>query len=802
MFADFRYACRTIARMPLVAAVIVASLGVGIGVNAVVFSWIEAVIIHPLPTVRDSASLQLIEPRTDAGIYVGTSWREYRDLADRVASIDGLFAFRMVPLYVGDPGRVERGNGLLVSGNYFDVLGLHPTAGRFFRADETSTPGGAPVAIVSHQFWQTRLAATPNVVGRTLRINARDVTIIGIAPRGFEGTTLGLSFDLWLPATLAPVLFDGSRELDDRSIRGYSVLGRLAPGATRARARTEIDAVMHDLARTYPQTNAPVQADLLSFSQAPRGPQRFLEVSLGVLQGLTLLLLLAMCGNTANLVLARASARQREIGVRLAVGAGRWRIVRLLLIENLILASAGALLGAAIGLWGTDAFRAIPPLRVRGIPIVFHTSFDAATAAAAAALGVGCGLLFGAAPALQLARLDPTLALRTGPNTPARGSLRNALMAAEVAMAVIVLVVAASFFQSLIETRVTDPGFRRGGVLLAGYDLTGRQPREASTREFTAALLERLRALPAVEGAAIAASVPLDIHGLPTREFAVEGRARADGTLDQALANTVTPGYFDVMGIPLRVGTDFADLNDTTSPPQAIVNEEFVRQYLPGAEPLGRRLDSRGRSYVIVGVAANSIYNAFGDPPLPIVYYSYRDRAATLGEIHLRTNPGAETALAPELRRVVRELDPELPLYDVRTLNDHIEANLIFRRVPARIFAVAGPLLLILAAIGIYAVVSYTASLRTTEIGVRVALGATTRRIVLGLMNESLAVVAAGCLAGWLVAFVAALDFLQGPVDIAVFAGVPAILLIVAAAACYLPAQRAARMDPLVALRQ
>jgi putative ABC transport system permease protein len=802
MGAEFRYACRTISRMPVVAAVIVASLGVGIGVNAVVFSWIEAVIIHPLPAVRDSADLQLIEPRNDAGIYIGSSWLEYRDLRDRMSSIDGLFAFRMVPLYLGESGRVERGNGLLVSANYFDALRLRPAAGRFLRADEVSTPGGAPVAVISFAWWQTRFASAPDVVGRSLRVNARDVTVVGVAPRGFEGTTLALSFDLWLPATLAPVLFEGSRELEDRDARGYSVLGRLTPGATRAQAQSELEAQMRDLARTYPDTNASVGADLLPYSRMPRGPQRLLEVSLAVLQGLTLLLLLAMCGNTANLVLARASSRQREIAVRLALGGGRWRIVRLLLIENLMLGAAGALVGAAIGFWGTDAFRAFPAMRVRGIPIAFHTSFDAAGVAAAALLGIGCGLVFGAAPALQLAGLDPTFALRMGSNTPRRGSLRRALIAGEVAIAVVVLIVAASFFRSLLETRTMDPGFRRDGILLAAYDLTGRAASEASNRAFAAALLERLGALPSVEGAAIATSVPLDIHGLPTRQFAVQGHARTDAARDQALANTVTPGYFAVMGIPIKEGKDFADLNDKASVPEAIVNEEFVRRYLGGAQPLGRRIQSRDRAYVIVGVVANSLYNAFGDPPIPIVYYSYRDRPSTYGEVHLRTRPGAEAAVVPDLRRVVRALDPELPVFDVRTLNDHIDANLIFRRVPARIFSVAGPLLLLLASIGIYAVVSYTVSLRTTEIGVRVALGATTRRVVGALMGESLALVTVGVIAGWLLAFVVALDFLQAPVDVGVFAGVPSIALAVGSVACWLPARRAARVDPVVALRQ
>ena len=334
----------------------------------------------------------------------------------------------------------------------------------------------AAVAVVSFDLWQTRFAAAPDIVGRTLRLNAQEVTIVGVAPKTFGGTTLGLSFDLWLPATFAPVLFEGSRELEDRESRGYSLLGRLAPGVTRARAQVEVDAAMRDLARMYPRTNTSVRADLLSYSQAPRGPQRFLEISLAVLQSLTMLLLLAMCGNTANLVLARASARQREIGVRLALGAPRWRIARLLIVENIMLSGAGALLGAAIGFWGTEAFGAIPLIRVRGIPIVFHTSFDAATVAVAGLLGVGCGLLFGAAPALQLARIDPTLVLRAGANTARRSWLRSGLMAGEVAIAAIVLVVAVSFFRNLMETRTTDPGFRRDGVLLAGTTARGGNP--------------------------------------------------------------------------------------------------------------------------------------------------------------------------------------------------------------------------------------------------------------------------------------------------------------------------------------
>jgi hypothetical protein len=314
-----------------------------------------------------------------------------------------------------------------------------------------------------------------------------------------------------------------------------------------------------------------------------------------------------------------------------------------------------------------------------------------------------------------------------------------------------------------------------------------------------------VRALPAIESAAIGAAVPLDIHGLPSRVFTLEGRARADGEFDEALTNTVTPGYFRVMDIPMRAGVDFADLADPGAPPQAIVNEAFVERYIGSRtmeSALGRRLEARGRNYFIIGVVRDSLYNAFGEPPTPAIYFSYRDSPQPRGEIHVRVRGGAEAAVAADVRRVVRDLDPELPLFNVRSLNDHVETNLIFRRIPAQMFAVLGPLLLLLAAIGIYAVVAYSVSLRTTEIGVRLALGATARRVVGQFVRETLGVIGLGALAGWAVAFAIAMDFVDGSIDVTVFAGVPAILLLVAAVACWVPARRAASVAPIIALRQ
>jgi predicted permease len=797
---DVRHAFRMIARMPGLAAVVIVSIGVGIGVNTVVFSWIQAVLFKPLPGVSGAASFHAVEPRTDAGLYPGVSWREYGDLRERLGSFRDIIAFRMLPLYIGQGGQVERAYGLLVSDNYFSALGLRPAAGRFLRPEEVERTGAEPVAVISHGLWQARYGGAASAVGQTIRINSRDLTIIGVTPRGFQGTVIGLDFEVWLPATLAPSVINGSRELEDRSARGYSAIGKLQPHASRAQAQAELDAAMRHLAQAYPETNATLRGEVLPFWQSLRGPRRFLAAALGALQAIMLLLLLAVCGNTANLVLARASARQREMGVRLALGAAPSRVVGLLLTENVVLAALGAALGAAIAVWGTQALRIVP---LSGLPIRFQTSVDAAGLAFAMILGVGCGLLFGAAPAVQLARVDPQLAFRSGSRTAGRSRMRDVLMGIQVALAVVVLIVAALFFRSFMETRDTDPGFRREGVLLAAYDLAGRNSTQATNRAFADRLLDRVRALPYVEAAAIATSVPLDIHGLPSRVFTVEGRARTDAGFDQALTNTVTPGYFTVMGIPLRAGTDFADLKEAALPPQAIVNDEFVRRYLDGLEPLGRRLQARGRTFVITGVVRNSLYNAFGEPATPIIYFSYRDSPSALGEIHLRTRPGAETALVPDVRRVVRELDPELPVFNVRTLTDHVETNLLFRRVPARMFVVLGPLLLMLASIGIYAVVAYSVSLRRTEIGVRLALGATTRRVISQFVGENLGIIVVGAMTGWFIAFVVAVDFIpDGKIDVPVFVGVPAIFLLVATIACWLPARRATRTDPWIALRQ
>src|SRR5467141_2593415 len=437
LLGDLRNAGRSISRMPGLAAVIIVSLAIGIGMNTSIFSWIQLILFQPMPAVSGAANFLLVEPRTETGGYAGASWLEYRDLQKQVSALRDIVASQMVPFNVGERGQTERTHGQLVSGNYFSALGLKPAIGRFIRPEEAERPGTEPVVVISHDYWQTRFRGAPGAVGQKVRVNERDLTVIGVAPREFQGTMLPLKFELWAPATLAPALLGGTRDLEDRSIRAFLLIGVLRPGATRVEAQTEFSTVMAQLARDYPEASAGIGGEILPFWKSPRGPQRLLISGLAILQGVMLLLLLAVCGNTANLMLARGSTRQREMAVRIALGAGRWRIASLVLSENMLLAFLGTGLGAAMAVWGTTALRVAP--MIGAFPIQFQTRVDEVTLALAILLGAACGLIFSAPPAVRLSQLDVQVGLLPSSNTPPRSRARKVLMGVAVGLALVVL---------------------------------------------------------------------------------------------------------------------------------------------------------------------------------------------------------------------------------------------------------------------------------------------------------------------------------------------------------------------------
>lgn len=797
----FRHAWRSIRSTPLLSAIVVASLAIGIGANTVVFSWLQIVRWRPLPAVSGVWAFYTIEPRTDAGVYVGASWQDFRDLRRRLTTVEWLEAFRMTPLTVGVAPQVGRAAGLFVSGTYFRSLGLTAAAGRLLEADDAAAPGERPVLVISYDYWQSRFGGSRSAIGSTLAVNDVTFTIAGVAPRRFQGTTLGLAFDMWMPATMAPAVIKGSRELDDRGQRGYTVFGRLRHGVSAQAAQQEIDLAMRDLAATFPQTNRTVGAELTPFANPPRGPQRMLGDALVFLQGLMLLVLVAVCGNVANLLVAKVSARQREFGIRLALGASRLRVARIVMAEAGLLALGGTVCGVLLALWGVSVLQ-VGQLAI-AIPVRFQTDVDLGGLTFAVTSGMLTTLLMAGAPTWFLLRLQPQQLVRDGVREASRSTLRQTLMGVQVALASLVLVTAALFVGRFREARDIDPGFTADGVLLAAYDLTGRGTDATANRVFAARALAVARAMPGVSAAALATSVPLDIHGLPLRSFTLDGHARPDGATDQSLSNIVSDGYLAAMSIRLLQGRDLSPIDASAPKAEVIVNQAFVDRYLSGEAVLGRRLQMGRTTYTVVGVAATTVSEAFGEPPAPLVLYAFGARPGPSAEIHLKTTPGMEANLSSALQRVFRELDPTVPIYNVRTLRQHIATNLILRRIPAQMFMVLGPLLLFLAAFGVYAVVDYGVSRRTTEIGVRLALGARPWQVTRMMVAETLGVAALSVAAAMAIVVMIDLHVVRGGVrDLPALIGTPLALLVVAAFASWLPARRASLVSPSVAMRR
>ncbi len=797
-----RSAFRNLRHAPLLSAVIVLSLAVGIGVNTVVSSWLRQSVFEPLPGVTNPVTL--LEVRDDVGSYSGSNWLEYHDLQAMVPAFSEIAAHRPRPLTVGDSARDVRVFSEYVSANYFSVLGVRPALGRFFLPAEVSLPGSAAAVVISHRFWQTHFGGAVDVIGRPLKLNSRTLTVIGVAPPDFHGAYNNLSFELWVPLTMAEELQPATLELRSRLPRPYQLLALLRPGVTAAELRTQLDAAARKLAVDDPATNRQITFEHLPLWRSPRSGTTTV-VSLATLQVFTVLILVVVCANTANLLLARASTRRREIGVRLAIGAGARHIVSLLLVESLLLALLGAGAGVLLALWGNDLLRQLPV--PAALPVRLDPHLDWFSLLFAAGLGTGCGLLFGLAPALQLARVDVLDALRGSRGlSGGRSRLRDLLVGTEVAVALVVLVLAGLFLRSFTHARNFRTGYDTDRVLLANLDLGGRGYTHQTGMALLSNLLPRLAALPGITAASAAGAVPLDLRGLPRGNIEVEGRAIDPAHREQIVYYNITPGYATTLGVPLLSGHDLAPLSRADLPLDALVNEEMVRRCWPDVSPLGRRFEVGGTFYVVAGVMRTTKYATLNETPQPVAWLTLRAQFIFSPTLSVRVTAGDPAAQLAAVRATVRSFDADLALTDTRSFARHLDNNLILQRMPALMLAVLGPLALALAAIGLYAVIAYSLAQRVQEIGVRLALGASPRSVVDLMIWQGFRVVLTGAFCGLLLSLLAGY-FLQ-PVlvgvplgDPLIYGGVPALLLAVALLALWLPARRAARVDPMVALR-
>jgi predicted permease len=802
---DVRSSLRTLAKHPAATAIAILSIGLGIGANATIFSMVSRFLLRPAP-VGDPVTLVALIPKRDSDSF---SWPLYNDLREQAKSFSAVAAyFPLAPASVGGDGEPERVFGETVTTNFFDVAQLRMTVGRGFFSSEDKEP----VVVLSAALWQRRFHGDPAIVGKTATLSGHIFTVVGIAPADFHSVDQILDPQFYVPlgntAHLLPE-FSDLTNVADRDKSWLTVFARLRPGVTRAQAAAELNALARRLALSYPKTD---KDDVFSMYQAGALQPGASTPTLIFLSALTVvvLLVLAIAGaNVANLLFAQAAGRQREMAVRLALGATRGRLRRQMLTESLLLGLGGGVLGVILSLWTTRALSALHlPIP---IPLDVRIGVDWRVLLFTFALSVLSGLLLGVAPAWAASRPRLANALK-GEDALARPgrrwTLRNFLTVAQIAMSVILLSMTGLFLRSLQSAASIDIGFRPRGLLMMAVDPGLHGYSQQRTVDFLRQLRERTAALPGVVSAACTDYTPLSMAGR-SENMHKDSPANASQSDPNADLYMATPGYLDAMGIPLLAGRDFGG-ESPTGPRTAIVNRAFVERVFGGANPIGRHVADGKVTYEIIGVAGNIKSRTLGEETHAVLFrlldQNIADEPSFLGYTLIVRTAGDPAAMKEAVRRQIHALDPTMAIFNEETMEEHIRAAFFLPRMAATLFGVFGLMGLVLASVGLYGVMSYSVSRRTREIGIRMAMGAqpgTVERLVLRQgMVLTLIAVAMGWPAAWMLSKLAA-SFLYGiqPHDAMTFATVPAFLALVALAACWLPARRAALIDPMKALR-
>jgi predicted permease len=811
MLKDFRYAIRSLLKRPGFVAVAVITLALGIGANTAIFSLVNEVLLRSLP-VDQPHQIVSVAIRGKGDAMSAFSFPNFRDFRDRNDALAGLLVYRFVPLSLSRSGANERVWGFEVSGNYFDVLGVNAIKGRTFHGEEDKTPLANPVAVLSYESWQKRFGGDPSLVGKDVLLNNHQFKVIGIAPPGFKGTEMIYTPEIWLPSSMIEWVEPGSNWLEDRNTRNFFAIGRLKPGISARQAEASLNLLAQQLAKQYPDTN-----EGQSIKIVPPGfilpDLRGAVVSFTwVLMAAVGLVLVVTCTNLAGLMLARATDRRREIAIRLAMGANRVRLIRQLLTESVLLSVVGGVGGVLLAFWIVDVLLAFkPPI---DFPLSMDINIDWRVLLFSLFVSVLAGMIFGLAPALQATRPGVSQALRetSAQGGAARTRLRSVLVVAQIAISLVVLIAAGLVVRTLQQLQMMNPGFDPSNALTMSFDLGLQGYDEQRGQQFYHQLTERVQALPGVKSATVSSYIPLSLN-YNSRNIFVEGQPAERGeNVPTAMNASAGPRYFETMGTPIVQGREFNDRDQAKTEQVVIVNETFVRRLLPNvsssAEAIGKRIafGSAAGPYVqIVGVAKDGKYFNITEDPRAFIWTPMSQDYQSSGILTVRTEGNPESLLGT-VRKEVQAIDPNLPLFDVKTLTEHMRFALFPPRIAATVLGVFGLVALLLSAIGIYGITSYTVAQRTHEIGIRLALGAQLSDVLKLVLSHGLKLTLIGAALGLFGAYLATraiTSVLYGvsATDPFTFVFVSLLLIGVALLACYVPSRRATKVDPLVALR-
>jgi predicted permease len=803
---DFRYALRQLGRAPGFAVTAVLTLALGIGANSTILSWIGATLFNPIPGAKNTDRMLSIQ-RGERSEHPAPplSYPDFVELRANAKSFSGMIAAHQDWISITGSAHPERVSGELVSPDFLEVLGVQPYLGRTLISARANEHSVVPIAVVSYSLWQNHFAGDPGIVGKTIELNRHPVTIVGVTPKDFRGTCSGVHQDIFLPLGMATQVW-GFPPITSRNIVWLNVIGVLRPGVDARQADKELNLLMQRLVAEYPQDHQGAnQISTDPLWRSPFGANVYLAGTLPMLLGLAALLLLLACANVANLLLVRSVARRREFAIRLSMGANRWALVRQLTIENVVIALTAGGLALLSTFWSAQGMAALVPSST--LPLALDGNVDRRVILLTILVSLVTAMISGAAPAWRTSRVSPAAVLKDEALSTSGGlhksRLTSGLVIAQIALSLLMLTCAGLFVRSLDQAQKADPGFDSSHVLLTTFDLFPMGYKAKEDNEFQQQVLFRVRQLPGVESAALADFSPLSftIHSDNELPEGYVRRPHEDMTVDRA---DVSPKYLETMRTPLLAGRDFTDQDTADSQPVAIVNQAFVDRYWPGQNAIGKRAYDGYVWRTIVGVVANGKYRRLIYDPTPLLMKPLAQNQESEVILHVRTR-GEPMAMAGAVERAIHSLKGDLPLYNITTLKESMQMGSIFERLAVTFAGSFGLLALLLAAVGIYGVVSYSTRQRTHEIGIRMALGAGKGDIFREVLRQGLVLTGCGLAAGlaaslFLTRFLRSLLYGVGRADGLTFVTVGLVLCLVALVACYLPARRAAAVDPVEAL--